>query len=124
MDYFVYILTNQHNNVIYTGVTNDTYSELIARYLDGTEFDKQLGIINQKWDEITELCKKSVVIEDTNQHERIELENYDVIHQGIQAGSSLYVSSFITYLLLPMLTSSIDAGPNFLTESKTAAPFL
>lgn len=39
---------------------------------------------------IVKLCKKSVVIEDTNQYECVELENYDVIHQGIQAGSSLY----------------------------------
>ena len=39
---------------------------------------------------IVKLFNKSVVIEDVNQHECIELENYDVIHQGIQAGSSLY----------------------------------
>jgi hypothetical protein len=39
---------------------------------------------------IVKLCKKSVVIEDVNQHECVELENYDVLNRCIPAGSSLY----------------------------------
>ncbi len=39
---------------------------------------------------IVKLCKKSVVIEDVNQHECMELEKYDVLYHGIPAGSSLY----------------------------------
>ena len=39
---------------------------------------------------IVKLCKKSIVIEDVNQHESIEMENYDAIYNGVIAGSSLY----------------------------------
>ena len=39
---------------------------------------------------IVKLCKKSIVIEDVNQHECIELENYDARYHGVIAGSSLY----------------------------------
>lgn len=39
---------------------------------------------------IVKLCKKSIVIDDVNQHECVELENYDVRYRGIPAGSSLY----------------------------------
>lgn len=35
---------------------------------------------------IVKLCKKSIVIEDVNQHECIELENYDVKFHGICSG--------------------------------------
>ena len=35
---------------------------------------------------IVKLCKKSIVIDDTNQHECIELENYDVKFHGICSG--------------------------------------
>lgn len=39
---------------------------------------------------IVKLCNKSVVIEDVNQHECIELENYEAIYHGVIANSSLY----------------------------------
>ena len=39
---------------------------------------------------IVKLCNKSVVIEDVNQHECIELENYKEIYHGVIANSSLY----------------------------------
>lgn len=39
---------------------------------------------------IVKLFKKSIVIDDVNQHECIELENYDAIYNGVIAGSSLY----------------------------------
>ena len=39
---------------------------------------------------IVKLCKKSIVIDDTNQHECIELENYEAVYQGVIANSSLY----------------------------------
>lgn len=39
---------------------------------------------------IVKLCNNCVVIEDVNQHECIELTNYDVIYHGVIAGSSLY----------------------------------
>ena len=39
---------------------------------------------------IVKLFNNCVVIEDVNQHERIELENYVAIHHGVTAGSSLY----------------------------------
>ena len=35
---------------------------------------------------IVKLCKKSIVIEDVNQHECIELENYDVNFGGVCSG--------------------------------------
>lgn len=35
---------------------------------------------------IVKLCKKSIVIEDANQHECIELENYDVNFLGTSYG--------------------------------------
>ena len=39
---------------------------------------------------IVKLCNKSVVIEDVNQHECIELENYETVYYGVIANSSLY----------------------------------
>lgn len=36
---------------------------------------------------IVKLCKKSIVIDDVNLHECIELENYDAQYRGIIAGS-------------------------------------
>ena len=39
---------------------------------------------------IVKLCNKSVVIEDINQHECIELENYEAAYHGVIANSSLY----------------------------------
>lgn len=35
---------------------------------------------------IVKLCKKSIVIDDVNQHECVELENYDVKFHGICSG--------------------------------------
>ena len=39
---------------------------------------------------IVKLCKKSIVIDDVNQHECIELENYEAVYYGVIANSSLY----------------------------------
>ena len=35
---------------------------------------------------IVKLCKKSIVIEDVNQHECVELENYRVHFRGVSSG--------------------------------------
>ncbi len=37
---------------IYTGVSDNSYRELIKRYLDSREFDQQFQIVNEKWDKI------------------------------------------------------------------------
>ena len=46
MDYFVYILTNQHNNVIYTGVTNDLIRRVYEHknHLDKSSFTARYNV--------------------------------------------------------------------------------
>ena len=55
MQYYVYILSNSHKNVIYTGVTNDLVRRVYEhkQHLDKTSFTSRYNVENLVYFEIT-----------------------------------------------------------------------
>ena len=55
MQYYVYILSNSHKNVIYTGVTNDLVKRVYEhkKHLDKTSFTSRYNVENLVYFEVT-----------------------------------------------------------------------
>ena len=55
MQYYVYILSNSHKNVIYTGVTNDLVRRVYEhkKHLDKTSFTSRYNVENLVYFEVT-----------------------------------------------------------------------